>query len=58
MGYDKKVSFFSPDQRYMITVSLPYQSNPNPRGVNEWVPIGSFEEVFNTILSTFTFVRR
>jgi hypothetical protein len=57
MGYNKYVSFFTPDRKYMITVSVPYRYQQNSRGEGEWVPISSFEEASNTLLSRFTFVR-
>jgi hypothetical protein len=52
MGYLKNVSFLTPDRRYMITLSVPYQYSGG-----KWIPSRIFEEVFKTVLSTFTFVR-
>jgi hypothetical protein len=57
MGYQKSVAFFSPDRRAMITVTVPYEFKTNARG--ERVPSRIFnEEVFNTVVSSFTFIRR
>ncbi len=57
MGYQKSVAFFSPDRRAMITVTVPYEFKTNARG--ERVPSRIFNEgVFNTVLSSFTFIRR
>lgn len=56
LGYNKNVAFFTPDRRYMITVSVPYEFEKNSRG--QQVPGKIFNEsVFNTVISTFTFVR-
>jgi hypothetical protein len=49
----KNVSFFSPDQRYMITVSAPFKYE----GGRATTSIFN-KEIFDTVLSTFTFVRR
>jgi hypothetical protein len=57
MGYQKSVSFFTPDRRSMITVTVPYKFETNARG--ERVPSRIFNEgVFNTVISSFTFIRR
>lgn len=57
MGYgDANVSFFTPDQRYMITVSAPFQSQQNSRGERVRGDIFN-KSVFDTVVSTFTFVR-
>ena len=57
MGYQKSVSFFSPDRRSMITITVPYEFETNARG--ERVPARIFNEgVFNTVISSFTFIRR
>jgi hypothetical protein len=57
MGYQKSVSFFSPDRRSMITITVPYKFETNARG--ERVPSRIFNEgVFNTVVSSFTFIRR
>ena len=57
MGYQKSISFFSPDRRSMITITVPYKFETNARG--ERVPARIFnEEVFNTVISSFTFIRR
>ncbi len=58
MGYgNANVSFFTPDRKRMITVSAPFQSRQNSRG--ERVRGAIFNKrVFDTVVSTFTFVRR
>lgn len=51
LGYTENVSFFTADRRYLITVSAPYK-------FEQGVPTTIFnQEVFDTVLSTFTFVR-
>lgn len=58
MGYgDANVSFFTPDRRYMITVSAPYQSKQNSRGERVRGDIFN-KSVFDTVISSFIFVRR
>jgi hypothetical protein len=57
MGYQKSVSFFSPNRKSMITITVPYNFETNTRG--ERVPARIFNEgVFNTVISSFTFIRR
>ena len=57
MGYQKSVSFFSPNRKSMITITVPYNFETNARG--ERVPARIFNEgVFNTVISSFTFIRR
>jgi len=57
MGYQKSVSFFSPNRKSMITITVPYNFETNARG--ERVPTRIFNEgVFNTVISSFTFIRR
>ncbi len=58
MGYGETlVSFFTPDRKHRIIISAPFQSQQNSRG--ELVRGSIFNEsVFNTVVSTFTFVRR
>lgn len=52
LGTTKSVAFFSPDRKYMITVTTPYN-------YEQGRPTTIFnKEVFDTVLSTFTFVRR
>lgn len=49
LGSEKKVTFFSPNRKYMITVSAPYN-------FNQGRPTTIFNEaVFNRILSSFSF---
>jgi hypothetical protein len=58
MGYgDTNVSFFTPDRKYMITVSSPFQSVQNSRGERVRGDVLN-KSVFDTVVSTFTFVRR
>ena len=57
MGYQKSVSFFSPNRKSIITITVPYNFETNARG--ERVPARIFNEgVFNTVISSFTFIRR
>lgn len=57
MGYQKSVSFFSPNRKSMITITVPYNFETNARG--ERVPARIVNEgVFNTVISSFTFIRR
>ncbi len=57
MGYQKSVSFFSPNRKSMITITVPYNFETNARG--ERFPARIFNEgVFNTVLSSFSFIRR
>ncbi len=58
MGYgDANVAFFTPDRKHMIIVSAPFQSQQNSRG--ERVRGSIFNKnVFDTVVSTFTFVPR
>jgi hypothetical protein len=51
MGYQKNVSFFTPDRTYMITIAEPYRYSDG-----KWVPSIIFKSVSNTVLSSFTFV--
>ena len=58
MGYgEAHVAFFTPDRRYMITVSAPYQSKQNSRGERVRGDIFN-KSVFDTVVSSFIFVRR
>ncbi|HEY9709553.1 MAG TPA: hypothetical protein V6D48_15215 [Oculatellaceae cyanobacterium] len=58
MGYgDTNVSFFTPDRKHMITVSSPFQSRQNSRGERVRGAILN-KRVFDTVVSTFSFVRR
>jgi hypothetical protein len=51
LGSEKKVSFFSPNRKYIITISAPYN-------FNEGRPTTIFNEtVFNRILSSFSFTK-
>ena len=51
LGYQRSVSFFTPDRRYMITVSTPFN-------LEQGRPTTIFnKEVFDTVLSSFTFGR-
>jgi hypothetical protein len=52
MGYQKNVSFFTPDRTYMITIAEPYRYSDG-----KWVPSSIFQSVSNTVLSSFTFSR-
>jgi hypothetical protein len=58
MGYgDANVAFFTPDRKHMIIISAPFQSQQNSRG--EQVRGDIFNKnVFDTVVSTFTFVPR
>lgn len=57
MGYQKVVSFLTPDRKTMISIVVPYEFETNARG--ERVPSRIFnEQVFNTVVSSFTFSRR
>jgi hypothetical protein len=50
-GYQRSVSFFTPDRRYMITASAPFN-------LEQGRPTTIFnKEVFDTVLSSFTFGR-
>ena len=50
-GYQRSVSFFTPDRRYMITVSTPFN-------LEQGRPTTIFnKEVFDRVLSSFTFGR-
>ena len=50
-GYQRSVAFFTPDRRYMITVSTPFN-------LEQGRPTTIFnKEVFDRVLSSFTFVR-
>jgi len=58
MGYgDANVSFFTPDQKHMIIVSAPFQSQQNSRGERVRGEIFN-KSVFDTVVSSFIFVRR
>ena len=51
LGYHRSVAFFTPDRRYMITVSAPFN-------LEQGRPTTIFnKEVFDTVLSSFTFGR-
>jgi hypothetical protein len=52
LGFHNNVSFFTPDQKSMITISEPYQYSGG-----KWVPSKIFQSVFNTVRSSFTFAR-
>ena len=50
-GYHRSVAFFTPDRRYMITVSAPFNlEQGRPTTILD-------KEVFDTVLSSFTFGR-
>jgi hypothetical protein len=53
LGYQKNVSFFTPDRKSMITISEPYQYSGG-----KWVPSTVFQSVSNTVRASFTFARR
>jgi len=46
----RNVSFLTPDRKYIITLSVPYQYSGG-----KWVPSRVFEEAFKTVVSTFSF---
>jgi hypothetical protein len=51
LGYQRSVAFFTPDRRYMITVSAPFN-------LEQGRPTTIFnKDVFDTVLSSFTFAR-
>jgi hypothetical protein len=51
LGRWKNISFLTPDRRHMITIAVPYQYSGG-----KWVTSSLLEEVFKTIVSSFTFV--
>ncbi|HEY9605638.1 MAG TPA: hypothetical protein V6C85_28800 [Allocoleopsis sp.] len=53
LGYQKNVSFLTPDRKSIITISEPYQYS-----AGKWVPATVFQSVSNTVLSSFTFTRQ
>jgi hypothetical protein len=58
MGYgEAHVAFFTPDRKHMIVVSAPFQSQQNSRGERVRGDIFN-KSVFNTVVSSFIFVRR
>ncbi|RCJ38712.1 hypothetical protein A6770_12445 [Nostoc minutum NIES-26] len=51
LGFNKNVSFFTPNRTHLITVSVPF-------GIEEGRPTNIFnKEVFDKVISSFTFVR-
>jgi hypothetical protein len=51
LGRWKNISFLTPDRRHMITIAVPYQYSGG-----KWVTSNRLEEVFKTVVSSFTFV--
>ncbi|MBH8574996.1 hypothetical protein I8752_18640 [Nostocaceae cyanobacterium CENA369] len=51
LGFNKNVSFFTPDRKYLITVSVPFE-------IEQGRPTTIFnKQVFDKVISSFTFVR-
>lgn len=51
LGFNKNVSFFTPERKYIITISVPFE-------IEEGRPTTIFnKEVFDKVISSFTFVR-
>lgn len=49
LGYEKSVSFFTPDKKYLITISAPFE-------IKQGVPTVIFnKDVFESVLATFSF---
>jgi hypothetical protein len=51
LGFNKNVSFFTPNRKYLITVSVPFV-------IEQGRPTTLFnKQVFDKVISSFTFVR-